>query len=451
MKRIALALLAASLVGVPAYAQDGTAQLRKEMDDLRAQMQQQQARLDAMAAQLEKTSAALSAAQATAQATAQAASQAQSATQVAAESERGSPDKSDNTFGGYGEMSYNNYRNDSSRNQADLKRFVLFFGHRFNDRLSFNSEVEWEHAVASATDQGETEIEQAYLNYEASPGLKAKGGLFLMPLGFLNQSHEPPAYYGVERNFVETRIIPTTWREGGIGVYGETDTGFAWDIGITTGFKFSKFDDPSAPLSSMHQEMQLASAHDLAYYGALNYRGVPGLTVGAALFTGNSGQDNADFKADNTLPDFAGINGRVTLWDVHARWQYQGWDLQTVYAKGRIGDADRIDQTLQAYNIATGANRPFLPGGFYGWLAQAAYTVWERGDMTLTPFGRVEKFNTQSAMPSGFAADPANADRVATLGLSFKPHPQVVLKTDYQKFRDNPVNDRFNLGLGYMF
>ena len=436
MNKLTLALVVAGLMSASAFADDATSrdQLRQEFEVMKAHMQKLEARLEAIDAKQGKADAAQPAAQ--------------SAAQPAAQTTKAS---SDTTIGGYGEISYNNYRKDSSRNQADLKRFVLFFGHQFNDRLSFNSEVEWEHAVASATDRGETEIEQAYLNYNFTSGVNLKTGLFLMPFGFLNQSHEPPVFYGVERNFVETRIIPSTWREGGIGVYGSTEMGLAWDTGITTGFKFSKFDDASAPLAATHQELQLASAKDLAYYGALNYRGVPGLTIGGALFTGNSGQGNADFKADNTQPDFSGINGRVTLWDLHARLQQKGWDFQTVFAKGNIGDADKINQAIQNFNTANLTNRPFVPSEFYGWLGQAAYTLWQRGDMSLTPFVRYEKFNTQSKMPEGFTADPANADRVTTVGLSFKPHPQVVLKADYQKFNDNPINDRFNLGLGYMF
>jgi len=359
--------------------------------------------------------------------------------------------ESDTSIGGYGEISYNNYRNDSSRNQADLKRFVLFVGHRFNDQLSFNSELEWEHAVASAEDKGETEVEQMYLNYQFANEMNLKTGLFLMPFGFLNQSHEPPVFYGVERNEVETRIIPSTWREGGIGLSGSSEKGMAWEAGIVTGFDSAKLDDASSPLAGSHQELQLARAHDLAFYGALNYRGTPGLTVGGALFSGNSTQGNADFRADTSKPDFSGINGRITLWELHTRWQKNDLDLQALYAKGKVSDADKMDNVLLNFNNTSTTARPYLPSEFYGWLLQAAYTVWRQGDMSVTPFMRIETFNTQSVMPAGFGADPANADHVSTLGLSFKPHPQVVYKADLQRYRDNPDNDRFNLGLGYMF
>lgn len=355
------------------------------------------------------------------------------------------------TVGGYGEVSYSNYLKDSSRNEADLKRFVLFFGHRFNDKLTFNSEVEIEHAIASADDPGEVEVEQAYLSYAFNPAINLKAGLFLMPFGFINRNHEPPTFFGVERNEVETRIIPSTYREGGIGIYGTTSFGLSYDAGITTGFDIAKFDDSSNPLGGSHQELVLAKASNLSVYGSLEYRPVPGLLVGGAIFAGNATQKNADFKADSTLPDFSGIKSRVTLWDVHARWQPGRFDLQGLYARGSISNAAALDTVLTAYNTANGTNRPLVPSAFYGWLAQGAYTFALGGDVTIAPFVRYEKFNTQSRLPTIVVADSENRDRVFTTGLSFKPFPDVVVKADYQKFFTNSDNDRLNFGIGYQF
>ena len=162
------------------------------------------------------------------------------------------------TIYGYGEINYNHPR-DSSHTQADLRRAVFGFGHRFDDETRFNSEFEFEHAVASSGDQGEAEVEQFYIDHRLAQNVNLKAGLFLMPFGLLNESHEPTHYYGVERNFVETAIIPSTWREGGLGIYGSTDFGLAWDAGLTTGFDLSKWDPSSSegsesPLGSVHQE-----------------------------------------------------------------------------------------------------------------------------------------------------------------------------------------------------
>ena len=360
------------------------------------------------------------------------------------------PAASDTTIGGYGEIAVNAYRKNSNRNQADLKRFVFFLGHRFTDRWSFNSEVEWEHAVASAGDRGETEIEQAYLSYQIAPGASLKTGLFLMPFGFINEHHEPPVFSGVERNEVETRIIPSTWREGGVSLEG-TRFGVTGDAGVTTGFDVARFDDASHPLSSVHQELQLAKARDLACYGAVNYNGVPGFNIGGALFTGNGGQGNADFKADSSMPDFGESHARVTLWETHTRLQKSGLDLEALYAQGTIGNTGKINQVIGDFNTANGESRAFVPRQFNGCLLQAAYAVWTRGDMSLAPFVRYEAFNTQQKMAAGLPSDPANADRVTTFGFSFKPMSQIVFKADFQSYKDNGGNDRTNVGLGYMF
>jgi hypothetical protein len=467
MKRVLLAAWLAAAVH-PCLAADAEPATRSEVEELRREVADLKAQIRALKEALMPPAAAVAPAAGQAPPTAAAAApsggmeQRSSAGTPAAGIETKSAQApsdyanaatplSNVSFWGYGELNYNHYVNDTSRNQADLRRFVIGVAYEFNDRLHFNSEVEWEHAVTSAVDRGETEIEQAYLEYQATPQLSGKGGLFLMPFGFLNEHHEPPVFYGVERNEVETRIIPSTWREGGFGLKWATDNGITYEAGITTGFDVSKFDDPSAPLFSMHQELQLAHAHDLSYHGAINYRGVLGLQVGGAVFTGNSTQGNAAFKADSTQPDFAALNGRVTLWEVHARWQPGPLDLQAIYARGLIGDADRIDRTLDAFNQATGSRRAFVPDSFNGWYGQVAYKVWERNEMSLTPFFRYEYYNTQSSMPAGFLADPANASHVATTGLTYRLHPQVVIKADYQKFVEHSDNNRVDLGLGYMF
>jgi len=349
------------------------------------------------------------------------------------------------TIGGYGELNYNHYNNNGKNSEADLRRFVLFFGHRFNDNLRFVSELELEHGVTSRDDAGEVEIEQAYLDYRFNDAVNVKAGLFLIPLGLLNETHEPPTYYGVERNGVETLIIPSTWREGGIGVHGEVAPGLRYDVGITTGFNSGKMDDPAEGFRSGHQEMTQSRAHDLSMYAALNYRGLPGLLVGGGIFSGNTGQNGF---VDRTTPQnsLAGVNARLTLWDVHAKYNVGRLDLQALYAKGTLGDANAVS----AEAVAQGHDGA-IPKSIYGWYGQAAYHVWQRGDYDLAPFIRYEKYNTQQKVADGFTADPLNDERVITAGVNFRLHPQVVVKADVQKYKADSSKDRINLGGGYMF
>lgn len=341
---------------------------------------------------------------------------------------------------GYGELNYNRFRSDERGSKADLRRFVFGLAHRFNERLTFNSEVELEHAVASAEDEGEIEIEQAYLDYRFSDAVNVKGGLFLIPLGILNLTHEPPTYYGVERNDVETRIIPTTWRELGIGVHGLLGaSGLNYDAGVTTGFNAGKLDEADTGIRSAHQEGSQADARDLSLYGALNYQR-PGLRVGGGLFTGNTGQNG---QADPTL---RGVAARLTLWDMHAQYSRAGWDLQALYAKGTLGDAGRVNAVTAPQGFAA-------PKSLKGWYAQAAYHVYRRGELDIAPFVRVERveIRQQEDAPLGVFQDPNNLERVRTVGVNFYVHPQVVIKADLKRFSADASRDSLNLGLGYMF
>lgn len=350
---------------------------------------------------------------------------------------------SQTTVFGYGEINYNRPRRDTSQTQADVRRAVIGIGHRFNDRTEFVSEFEWEHAVTSANDKGEAAVEQLYINHHLTDSVDLKAGLFLIPLGFLNERHEPPTYYGVERNFVETAIIPTTLREVGVGLRGTTADLLQWDLGVTTGPDLSKWDAASgegreSPLGSIHQEGQLAKSKDLQVYGALNYRGIPGFVAGGGFTTGKIGQGQTGFLA---------VNARATLWDVHTNWKPGNWDLTALYAKGTIS-------STQDFNLSVVGQPTPIPKEFWGWYTQAAYRVWSQGDYSLSPFVRYERFNTAAeyeALPPGLGIDPAPTESVTTVGANFKVHPNVVFKADYQKFKVDNTRDRFDLGIGFLF
>ena len=347
---------------------------------------------------------------------------------------------------GYGEVGYGKFRQ-SGNATADLQRFVFGFSHRFDERLTLHSEVEFEHAIVSKHDEGEAEIEQVWLNYKMSDAVNFKGGLFLIPLGILNETHEPPTYYGVMRNQVETRIIPTTWRELGAGVHGIVSEGIRYDIGITTNFDSGKLDDPTTGIRSAHQEGQLANARNLAVYGALNYRR-PGLLVGGGVFTGDTGQNGA------SNPALQGVAARFTMWDVHAQYRIAGLDLQALYAAGTLGDADKITAASVAANLADPGVTAFAaPKSMKGAYVQAAYHVYKQGNFDVAPFVRYERIDIKQAEDPGnnLFQNPNNNERIKTLGVNFWVHPKVVVKADVQRYATDKSQDRFELGLGFMF
>jgi hypothetical protein len=374
---------------------------------------------------------------------------------------------------GYGELYFADPTHDGRRRQADLARAVFGLGYSFDERTELNSEFEVEHAVASASDVGEFDVEQFYVDRRLGDSVSARGGLFLMPFGLINEHHEPTSYYGVQRNFVETLIIPSTWREGGVSLRGDTPLGLGWNLGLTTGFDLSRwqFDQTSppyasalalansgvAPLQATHQELALANARHLTQYVALSYYGVPALEVGGAISTGKALGVPLTAASATAQPD-----PRITLWEAHGRWTPGKLDLSALYARGSISD-------LAAANAAhPGAANP-VPSSFYGYFLQCAYELYEQGGYRASPFARFERYNlgasySGTAGPvvptglvplSGSAGDlgywPANHDRVWTAGANLYLGTHVVLKGDYQWFRLNSSFSRFDLGLGVSF
>ncbi len=414
--------------------------LSRQLETLKVQLQELKAQNEALATQQEQ--------------------QARHPTPTAAQGRLSSFDNL--SLWGYGEIYYARPTRQPDKAQADLARAVFGIGYRFDDKTHFNSEYEVEHAVSSADDPGEFEVEQFYVDHMFNKSLSGEAGLFLLPAGLLNEHHEPTAFYGVQRNFVETLVIPSTWREGGLALRGETDAGLGWNIGVTTGVDLSKWEfNPEnplystaldlensgvAPLQATHQELALANAQHLSQYLSLTYRGVPGLETGAFLYTGLAAVPTGH-------PD-----QRITLWEAHARWTPGRADLSALYARGTISNT-------AGDNLANvGASNP-MPASFYGYYLQGAYTVWQRGDSRLAPFVRWERYQlgaSYEGIPAGFSPLPTGTtssggswplpyDRVWTMGANYYLTPHVVVKADYQKFQDNADLTRIDLGLGLDF
>lgn len=444
---VSTALLGAAL-SMPAHAQTPTElELARKLDRLAAELAEVKAQLATLRAQGGNAGTAAAASEAgtatraaPAPATADAAPAAGRPTraELATRAELVEPAT---VLTSYGEINYTRPTKAPQDAQVDLRRFVLGFQHRMDSKTRLVAELEVEHAVSSADDPGEVALEQAFVERELGARLAARAGLFLIPAGMLNENHEPTAYYGVHRNFVETAIIPSTWREVGVQLIGNLDNGLTIQGGLSTGFDVGKWDATStegaeSPLGAIHQEGAQARARNLAVFGAINWRGVPGLLVGGSAFSG------AASHSQPLLP-----SARVSLWDLHARWSPGRWDLSSVYARGSISNTAALNATLVG-------NPTLIPERFDGWYLQGAYRLWSQGDYVLSPFVRLERFNTArdyADLGAGLTPQAAGTERVTTVGVNFLVGQGVVLKADVQRFGLVSANNRVNLGLGWSF
>ena len=321
-------------------------------------------------------------------------------------------------IGGYGELHYNNleFPDGSKFREIDFHRFVLFFGYDFTDSIRFHSEVELEHSLAGDGKPGEVELEQAYVEFDLTQNTETKVGLFLIPVGILNETHEPTTFYGVERNNVEARIIPTTWWEGGAALTGRIGgSGLSYDLAFTSGL------DGGTNIRGGRQKVAEATANDWAYTGRLKYTGVPGLELaGTAQYQSN--------MAQSLDPDI----GAGVLLSTHLIWDISQFQVRALYASWDIDVASTAAADEQARDKQDGyyleGSWRFIPSvGVF-----ARYEVWDNGGL-----GDTEKTQTIA-------------------GVNYWPHEQVVLKLDIQS-QDHGTAvasteaDGFNLGFGYYF
>lgn len=342
------------------------------------------------------------------------------------------------SIGGYGEILYENYATErqngelsGARDAVDALRAILYFGYKFNDRLLLNTEIEIEHA-------NEAYLEFAYLDYKLSESTGIRAGLLLAPLGLVNELHEPPVFLGTERSVTEGTIIPTTWRENGIGLFGGNDN-FAWRAYLMNSLSSAGFG--ASGLRGGRQKGSRALAESLGVAGRLDYVGTPGLLVGGSFFSASTGQGRALNGQE--------VNGGLLIWDLHLDYEARGWDVRALVAGAALQDAAELNE-LNGLTGARGVGEEML-----GWYVEAGYDVLRGTESShqLLPYVRYEEVNTQSQVAPGYAADPARDLTVLALGAAWKPIPQVVTKLGYQIHKnaaDTGVN-QWNVQLGWLF
>ena len=331
------------------------------------------------------------------------------------------------SIGGYGEFLYEDQQ--GGMDELDALRGVLYFGYRFNEKWLLNTEIEIEHA-------DEIFLEFAHLDYLHDPVLNGRVGLVLHPMGFINEQHEPTTYLGAQRPLTESRIIPSTWRENGAGVFGETDT-LAYRAYVVNGFDGMDF--TAAGLRGGRQKGSQALADDLAFTGRVDYVGQPGLVAGLSGYVGDSGQEQMGLGGTGT-----------TILSAHAEWKADGLWLRGLAAFATVDDVAE----LNAANGFTGTDS--VGEELDGFYAEAGYDVLpllsdDPGEGELYPYVRFESIDTQAEVPSGFAASPNTDLDVWTLGLHYKPIANIVFKIDYQDFDGGSTLDRWNIQVGYSF
>lgn len=358
------------------------------------------------------------------------------------------------TIGGYAQIDYNQPINSGTYNngQLDIHRLVLLFGYKFNSRTQFITEIEFEHVK-------EVYVEQAFLDFRLNNYMNLRAGLMLIPMGIVNEYHEPPTYNGVERPLLDKYIVPTTWRELGIGMTGNVpNANLRYQAYIVNGFK-SYDGDPTLRGSDALRKGRQKGAESFVsapnFTAKVEYYGFRGLNLGLSGYFGNTqstlynGLEKSDAgaiaHADSSVVG-------ISMIGLDARYNMKGLML-----RGQLNFAN-ISNTDQ-YNFISNSDDAVndLGSALFGYYIEAGYNVFQpiKSIKTeLIPFFRYSIVDTHHQVTNEIQKNDDYHRTIITTGLGWKVAPGAIFKADMQFIKtkaDESHSTTFNAGVGVWF
>lgn len=350
--------------------------------------------------------------------------------------------------GGYGEVHYNQPFNSDTKSNGDLDvhRIVMLLGYNFNSQTQFVTELEFEHVY-------EVLVEQAFLQYKLNNYVQFRGGLMLVPMGIINEYHEPSTFSGVERPLIDNLIAPTTWREIGVGVTGNIlPVSMKYQAYLMNGFNGY---DGSAHLSGKNglrkgrqkgAESYMSSPN---FTGKVEYYGVRGLNVGLSGYFGNTQSTLYDGIDKNDASALAKADSSVvgvSMLGADARYNIQGLQLRGQLYYTSLSNSDQ-------YNAFTSSD---LGSSMIGWYAEVGYNVLRtmQTEKQLVPFVRYEFLDTHNSVEGSIQKKASYEKNALSAGLTFALTKGAVVKGDVQFLKsggDTSYAKTLNLGIGVMF
>lgn len=359
------------------------------------------------------------------------------------------------SIGGYGEFSYEHFVHGSKTDRGDTFRFIPYFGYKFTEKIIMNTELEFEHAGIKDISEKEPEVyvEFMYLDFLLHPAFNIRPGLILVPSSRVNEYHEPTVFYGVFRPDVERFIVPSVWRELGIMFYGKILESLSYKAAVMNGLRTDTIKDWIGGGRQRGAEVNFNKA---AGVFRLDFSPAIWLNIGGFAYYGQ-GEDKKG------AAEIGGQSANFSLFGAEAQAEWKGLWVKGFFAYGASEGNDKFEQEEEKNRSKE----------VYGWYFESAFNLLSLFApdtlASLNPFVRYEKYNLHSGVFEGHSADPSKNRDVLTFGIDFKPHPQVVIKLDYQlrdtasdlsqgkgkggdgNERDEFKIDQFNIGAGFIF
>lgn len=395
------------------------------------------------------------------------------------------------TVGGYGEINYSRnfysdhvsrysqpeeHKNDPSHGRVDIPHAVIYLGYDFGRGWTFGTEIEFEHggnglAYEKEDEEGgeweqevekggEVELEQFWLQKSFSKALNLRIGHIVVPVGLNNAHHEPLSYFTVYRPEGENTIMPSTWHQTGLSLWGRYGD-FRYEAQLLAGLNADGFTNVNWIKNGNKSPLEFDVANKYGVALRVDNYTVKGLRLGLSGYYGHS---IGNSYPNNAAGVDAEYKGQVLIGAVDLTYKGYNWIVRVQADYGYLGDAAQLKYVYNRLNSKSPyKHSAFVSKNAYAWGIEAGYDLFsvignwskvkglnaERPQLYV--FGRYEQYNPYASQTKGTAYDYTEVKRFA-VGLNYHPIKQIVVKAEYSKrllrslYNDEPS---VNVGVAY--
>lgn len=383
-------------------------------------------------------------------------------------------------IGGYGEMLYQHFdyggnrtfENGSAydnRSQISIPRFVLATDYKFSRTWQLGSEIEFEYGGTGSGVEyeyeeageyeleiekaGEVALEQFHITKFLTPWLNVQIGHFVVPIGLTNAHHEPIFFFGTTRPEGESTIIPCTWHETGLSLFGKIKK-FDYNLMVINGLDPNFFSRENFIKKGRQSMFETSTMTNPAFAARIDCRAIPNSRLGVSCYYAPKTSGNS------TKPEkMEDIDIPVLVLSADAQVKAKRFTGRANILYGEIGDSEtlsKLNKTMPKTGRISLFPRDQVPHSAFTWHAEVGYDIGNliNSKLSLTPFVRYEFYNSMQSTEGAVAYDPRFKRDIYTFGLNYNPLPNLVIKTDFSHRRIDRGNfnseNTFSIGIGYI-
>lgn len=390
------------------------------------------------------------------------------------------------SVGGYGEVAYSRnfysdngqryskasaYKNDPSHGRFDIPHAVIYLGYDFGKGWTFGTEIEFEHggnggAIEYEAEEsieyenetekgGEVELEQFWIQKSFGRALNIRAGHIILPFGLVNAHHEPLNFFTVYRPEGENTILPSTWHQTGISLWGRAGA-FRYEAQMVAGLNAFNFSRSNWIQGGKTSPYEFEVANKYGFMARVDNYSVPGLHIGLSGYYGQSMHNTTPH--DMEKGDRKKIKGNVYLGALDFTFKRYNWIARGNVDYGYVSDAQAITSlvypgTSNVKPNQSGSNKYFSSHAI-ATMVEAGYDVFSqirpmrRDGQKLYLFGHFEYYDSYV----GNTTSQWTAKKILAGGINYMPVPQICIKAEYNhRMLKSQYNDEPSVNIGVTY